>query len=130
MSNKDAMFSVVLKKFGDKLIYANPAKESLYKQFVNALEDGQHVEVFFDANVDDGTLAQIAKIKASIRQLAKETGNTFEEMQDIIKEASGLIVEKEGQKIIKSFANCSKSELNLAIETIIQHGDFLNINFR
>lgn len=132
--SKDAIFKTVLRKFGDKMIYANPADETLYKTFVNSLEEGSSAEVFFDASKDDGTLAQIAKIKVCIRELAKETGNTFEEMQLEIKKASGLCIEKDidGVKhvFIKSFADCSKSDLSLAIQAIIERGDFVGINFR
>lgn len=134
MSNKDAMFSVILKKSGERLIYANPAKEALYKTFVASLEEGHHVEVFFDANKDDGTLAQLAKVYACIRHLSKEIGETVEDMKLEIKKASGLCVVKEigGEKFLycKSFGDCSKSELGLVIETLIQRGDFVNINFR
>lgn len=134
MSNKDSMLSVVLRKTKDKLIYTNGGDEALYKIFLNGLEEGHSVQVFFDANMDDGTLAQLAKIKACIRELAKESGNTFDDMQLEIKKASGLCVVKEieGERYIicKSFANCSKEDLGLAIQTIIQKGDFLNMNLR
>jgi hypothetical protein len=132
--SKDAIFSTVLRKFGDKLIYANGAHESTYKTFVNSLEEGHSVQVFFDASKDDGTLAQLAKIKVCIRELAKYTGNTFEDTEIEIKKASGLclIREIEGEKyiVIKSFGDCSKSDLSLAIQTIIQRGAFVNINFQ
>jgi len=46
--------------------------------------------------------------------MAKESGYTFDEMKDVVKDASGL-----GGK---SFADCSKDELMLAIEACIQIG--------
>ena len=131
--NKDAIFSTVLKKFGDKLIYANGAHETLYKTFVNSLENDHMVQVFFDASKDDGSLAQIAKIKVCIRELAKETGSTFEDTEIEIKKASGLCITKviDGEKYLfcKSFGDCSKTDLSLTIQTIIQRGSFLNMNF-
>jgi len=132
--SKNAIFSTILKKFGDKLIYVKGAEEILYREFVDKLEEGHLIQVFFDASKDDGTLAQIAKIKVCIRELAKELGNTFEDTELDIKQASGLCIVKEvdGQKymIVRSFADCSVSDLSLAIQTIIQRGDFVNINFR
>jgi hypothetical protein len=131
--SKTTVFSTVLKKFGDKLIYANGAHETLYKSFVNSLENDHRVQVFFDASQDTGTLAQIAKIKVCIRELAKETGNTFEDTELEIKKASGLCIVKviDGEKYLfcKSFGDCSKEDLSLAIQTIIQRGSFLNMNF-
>lgn len=132
--SKNAIFSTILKKFGDKLIYAKGAEEILYREFVSKLEEGHLIQVFFDASKDDGTLAQIAKIKVCIRELAKELGNTFEDTELDIKKASGLCIIKEmdGEKfmIVRSFGDCSVDDLSLAIQTIIQRGDFVNINFR
>lgn len=131
---REAMLGVNLKKFGDKLIYVKGAEERLYKEFVNNLQEGQVVQAFFDADTDDGSLAQIAKIKACIREIAKETGDTFEDTQLEIKKASGLCVIKEieGEKymICKSFGDCSKADLSLAIQTIIERGKFLSLNFQ
>lgn len=128
------MFSTVLKKFGDKLIYANPAHEVLYKTFVNSLGEGQPVELFFDANKDDASLAQLAKAHKCIREIAKEVGETFEDTKLEIKKASGLCVVKviDGEKYIycKSLGDCSKEDLSAVIETIIQRGDFLRMNLR
>lgn len=134
MSSKDSMLSVTLKKFGDKLIYMKGVDETIYKEFVNSLEQGHVVHAFFDANSDDGTLAQLAKVHACIRELAKETGYSFEDMKLEIKKASGLCIIKEidGEKFLycKSFGDCSKSELSLAMEAIIERGDFVKLNFR
>lgn len=132
--SKDAIFKTVLRKVGDKLNYSKPTDEISYRTFVNSLEEGSSVEVFFDASKDDGSLAQIAKIKVCIRELAKEIGQTFEDTEIEIKRASGLCIIKEieGDKYIfcKSFGDCSKSDLGLAIQTIIQRGDFVGVNFR
>ena len=53
--------------------------------------------------------------------MAKESGYTFDEMKCVIKDATGLSN--------KSFADCSKDELMLAIESCIQIGrEQFNIN--
>jgi hypothetical protein len=134
MSSKDAMFSTVLRKSGNRLIYNHAAHEALYKTFVQSLEEGQVVQIFFDANTDDGNLAQLAKVHKCIRELAKETGVTFEDMKLEIKKAAGMCVVKEigGEKymVCKSFGDSSKDDLSMVIQTIIQRGDFVGINFR
>ena len=134
MSQKNAMFSSILKKEDGRLVHASDAEKALYKEFVKNLVEGQSVEAFFDANKDDGTLAQLAKIHKCIRELAQETGDSFEDMKLRIKKNAGLCVKKYIEEetfiVCKSFSRCSKDELSLAIQAIIEIGDFVNINFR
>jgi len=131
---KDNMFTSILRKDGGKLIYTTKSDEAIYKLFLDSLEPGQTVEIFLDANKDDGTLAQLAKIHKCIREIAKETGDNYEDMKLLIKKKSGLCVKKEvdGETVMicKSFANASKTDLALVIETIIEIGDMVGINMR
>jgi hypothetical protein len=111
-----------------------PMDINKHEDFLNGLVEGQIVDGFYDANKDDGTLAQLAKVHACIRQLAIDTGDNFEDLKFEVKKMSGLCVAKEinGEKFLvcKSFSKCSKEELGLVIETIIQIGDTVGINFR
>lgn len=131
---KDNMFTSTLQKSNNKLIYVKPADDTIYKIFVESLVEGQTVEIFLDANKDDGTLSQLAKIHKCIREIAKETGNEFEDVKDLIKIRSGFCFEKEVDgKIItkcKSFAKASKEDLAFVIETLIKVGDIIGCNFR
>ena len=131
---KDNMFSTSLQKVDGKMIYVIPADEKLYKLFVDNLVPGQTADVFFDANKDDGTLAQLAKIHKCIREIAKETGNDFEDIKDIIKMRAGFCFEKEVDgKVItkcKSFGKASKEDLGFVIEALIKLGDMVNVNCR
>jgi hypothetical protein len=131
---KDNMFTSVLKKSGGKLIYVNTSDQNVYKLFVDSLADDQVVEIFFDANKDDGSLAQLAKIHKCIREIAKETGDNYEDMKLLIKKKSGMCIKKEvdGEVVMvcKSFANASKTDLALVIETIVQIGDLVGVNCR
>ena len=131
---KDNMFTSILRKDGGKLIYTSKADETIYKLFLDSLEPGQTVEIFLDANKDDGTLAQLAKIHKCIREIAKETGDNYEDMKLLIKKKSGLCVKKEvdGETVMicKSLANASKTDLAMVIETIIEIGDMVGVNCR
>jgi hypothetical protein len=131
---KDNMFTTTLKKVEDRLVYTNDADAKIYKLFVEHLIPGQTVDVFFDANKDDGSLAQLAKIHKCIREIAKETGDNYEDMKLLIKKKSGLCIKKEvdGEVVMvcKSFANASKSDLAMVIETIVQIGDLVGVNCR
>lgn len=126
MTQKKGVLNIKLTKQDGKLIHADASDASLYKIFIEALEEGQSVDVFFDAHVDNGTYAQISKLKVSIRELATESGHSFEEMQTIVKERAGLCWEG----YCKSFAVCSIDELNLAIQSAIEIGEHLNLNLR
>lgn len=116
------------------LDFIDSASKLKFENYVSKLQPNQVVEVFYDANKDDGTLPQLAKIHKCIREIATDTGNSFEDIKIEIKKKSGLCVKKvidgENYMICKSFAKCSKEELALAIESIIALGDLLGINFR
>lgn len=127
--SKEAIHTLILKKSGDRLVYRNPVDEQLYKKFVEQLSDEHVVHIFFDANVDNGTLTQLAKIHACIREIARETGTTFLNAERDIKIKSGLCFDKDGEAYCRSFGDCSKDELSLAIQAIIDTGEFLGINF-
>jgi hypothetical protein len=108
------MFSGKFIKKNGKLIFANPQDKLAYEIFVDKIPEGQKVEMYIDLANADHSKAQLAKVHACIRELAKESGYTFDEMKLVVKQASGLED--------KSFADCSKDELMLAIEACIQIG--------
>jgi hypothetical protein len=115
------MFSGKFIKKEGKLVYSRIQDKLAYEIFVEGLSENQEIEMFLDLIAHDHTKAQRAKVHACIRELAKESGYTFEEMKLVIKEQSGLTG--------KSFGECSKSDLMLAIEACIQIGkDQFNIN--
>lgn len=128
------MFTSILRKRGGKLVHVIDADSARYKSFVEALGENQQVEIYLDANKDDGTLAQLAKLHKCIRELAKEMGESFEDVKLMIKHKAGLCIKKtvsgEDFMICKSFAECSKDDLGLALQAVIQVGDFVGINFR
>jgi hypothetical protein len=115
------MFSGKFIKKNGKLIFNSPQDKLAYEIFVDKISEEQVVEMYIDLANADHSKAQLAKVHACIRELAKESGYTFDEMKGVIKEASGLSG--------KSFADCSKDEIMLAIEACIQIGrEQFNIN--
>lgn len=116
------------------LVPIDKAEDIKFKTFKKNLEEGQVLEVFMETEMDNGTVPQLAKIHACIRELAKETGYSFEDMKLEVKRQAGLCIKKEmsGELFLvcKSFGRCSKDELALTIEAIIQIGDTVGINFR
>jgi hypothetical protein len=116
------MFSGKFIKNKGKLTFANPKDKLAYEIFVDKIPDGQIVDMYIDLASADHSKAQLAKVHACIRELAKESGYTFDEMKCLVKDHAGLAY-KEGMMITyKSFADCSKDELMLAIEACLQIG--------
>ena len=115
-------FTGLLKKKGDTLEFVNSKDEIKYQAFKKAIPDEMLVETYMEIQKDDGTLAQLAKIHAMIRQLCMHTGDSVEDMKLIVKKRTGLCIEKniDGSTFLhcKSFGDCSRDELSLVINTI------------
>jgi len=122
---QDNIYNGLFIKKDGLLVPESSGDKAMFNNFVESLKEGQTIQVFFEANKDDGTNNQLAKIHVCIRKLAQEIGYDFEDMKIIVKQRSGLI----SGKHVKSFANCSKEELGLVIETINDIGAAVNIKF-
>jgi hypothetical protein len=123
------MFSGKFIKKDGKLIFAHPQDKLAYEIFLQKIPDGQKVDMYLDLIGIDHSKAQLAKVHACIREMAKESGYTFDEMKCLVKDHAGLSY-KDGAMInYKSFGDCSKDELMLAIEACIQIGrEQFNLN--
>jgi hypothetical protein len=110
-----------------KLLTSDDAAK--YFQLEKELAEGEIVEVYITKieNEDDKTSGQLAKVHACIRELARETGHTFEEMKATVKEKAGLY--DPASKEYKSFADCDKKELSDAIQTCIEIGNIIGYYF-
>lgn len=101
-----------------------------FELFVSSVKEGQLVDFFYEVTNEDGTLPQLAKIHAMIKQLSMHTGETFENMKLLVKDRAGLCLAREvaGKEyfIAKSFGECSKEELSLAIQAAIEIGEQVN----
>jgi len=116
------MFTAKLIKQSGKLVYLNDKSKLNYQMFLDKLSEGQEIEIFMGLTSSDKSVAQLAKVHACIRELATESGYTFDEMKTLIKQKSGLCYDGGGAILCKSFAECSKDELLLAIEACVQIG--------
>ena len=118
-----------VKKYG----LLQPVSSAVSKQkeyFEESLSEGSIVECFYEVQQDDGTIPQLAKIHVMIRQLAMHIGETVENMKLLVKDRAGLCITREvsGKEyfLAKSFGECSKEELSLAIQAIIEIGEEVN----
>ena len=124
------MFTVKLVKQDGKLVYPNDKAKLNYQIFLDKLPEGQEVEMYLGLTSSDRSVAQLAKVHACIRELAKESGYTFDEMKTLVKQQSGLCYDGGGAILCKSFAECSNDALVLAIEACIEIGRELNVNLQ
>ena len=123
-------FHSILRKKDGELIHTIKAKGTLYKSWIKELPEGTKIEIFASVSGEDGTNAQLAKIHAMIRELANDIGHTFQEIKLEAKRKTGLCFVKDKQEYCKSFKDCSKQELNLVIQSLIEIGDFAGVNLR
>lgn len=110
-----------------------PISLSVTKQrelFISHIPEGSIIEFFYEMQHDDGTLPQLAKLHVMIKQLATHIGETAENMKLLVKDRAGLCIAREvsGKEyfLAKSFAECSKEELSLAIQAAIEIGQEVN----
>lgn len=122
-------FTGILKKNKERLEFVSSKYEITYKMFKDSIPEGSLVETYMEIQTDDGSLAQLAKIHAMIRELCHHTGDTFEDMKLIVKKRAGICVEKEldGSRFLycKSLGDCSKQELSLVIQAVLEISQLL-----
>jgi hypothetical protein len=115
-----------IKKNGG-LVFSTLAQSKQFEVFTSHIPDGQIVEVFYEMTHDDGTLPQLAKLHVVIKHLAMHIGETVENMKILVKDRAGLCIARNvaGKEyfLAKSFADCSKEELSLAIQAAIEIGE-------
>ena len=98
--------------------------------FISNIPEGAIVEFFYEVQHDDGTLPQLAKIHVMIKELATHIGESVENMKLLVKDKAGLCIAREvsGKEyfLAKSFGDCSREELSLAIQAAIEIGEEVN----
>lgn len=109
-----------------KLFTLSPKDGKAYQLFINELEEGAVVEMYMSVEGSGGSLSQLAKIHAMCRTLANHVGETFEDMKLLIKQQAGLVNQVGDNIMVKSFASCTRDELNMAIQAAIEIGQRVN----
>ena len=129
MSEQGHFTGKYVKKNGS-LEFSSLAAKKQSELFVSHIPEGQIVEVFYEEQHDDGTLPQLAKLHVLIKQLSMHIGETVETMKLLVKDRAGLCIAREvsGKEyfLAKSFAECSKEELSLAIQACLEIGEEVN----
>lgn len=121
----NSFFGKLIKKDG-KLIHSKESEKKLYNNFIENIPENAVIEYYCEIQSNNGTLAQLAKIHAIIRNLSNHTGYTFDEMKLYVKEEAGMCYTSQNKLICKSFSDCSKEELNMVIQTLEEIGRKVN----
>ena len=143
---KDGILSFSLKKGEDgKMQFIRAADEVKYKEFIRDLDIDDQLDYFIEINSANNTLLQLAKVHKCIREIAKHTGNSFDDIKMVIKDKAGLVIKREvtvlktidepvkETKVYmdwKSFGKISKDDLSLAIQACVDLGDHVGLNLR
>jgi hypothetical protein len=98
---------------------SNAFQQTKFSLFLSELNDNEEFEITYESIESNHSYAQLSKVHKVIRELALYTGVTFEEMKELVKQRAGLC----SNTALKSFADCSKDELSLAIQACIEIGD-------
>jgi hypothetical protein len=118
-----------IKKNG-RLDFSTLAASKQFEVFVSNIPEGSIVEFFYEVTHDDGTLPQLAKLHVMLKHLSTHIGETVENMKLLVKDKAGLCIAREvaGKEyfLAKSFGECSKEELSLAIQAAIEIGQEVN----
>jgi hypothetical protein len=117
---KQLPMTVLLKMENGKLVPKRDIDKYTLQNYLKNVEEGATIQVTYEEQSTDGTYAQISKLQACTRELANYLGYSHEEVKDMVKLRAGLSNEN-GE--LKSFADCSKEELSLAIQTALQLGE-------
>ena len=127
MESREALiYTAYLIKKNGKLSFRKPSEQAAYKQFEESIPDGQNCEIYYSADVQEGTLQQLAGIHAMIRVLANEVGCTEKEMKEQVKRKGGYLT----NGAFDSFADYNLEKLEAVKKTIHELGDFLGCNVR
>ena len=101
-----------------------------HELFVSRIPEGTIVEYFYEVQHDDGTLPQLAKLHVMLKELATHIGESVENMKLLVKDKAGLCIAREvsGKEyfLAKSFGDCSREELSLAIQAAIEIGESID----
>ena len=111
-------------KVVNKNLEIDPLGSAKLGLFIKGLQEGETVVITYEVHTDDASYAQMSKLHKHIRELANYTGDSFEDMKLQVKLRAGLCDSSD----CRSFADCSKEELSMAIRATIEIGELVGFS--
>lgn len=111
-------------KLVNKNLEIDPLGSAKLGLFIKGLDDGDVVTITYEVHTDDASYAQMSKLHKHIRELAQYTGDSFEDMKLQVKLRAGLCTDSD----CRSFGDCSKEELSMAIQASIEIGELVGFS--
>lgn len=117
---KQLPLTILFKLENGVLVPKRDVDEYKLLDYLKNVDEGAVLQVTYEEYSEDGTYAQISKLQACTRELAIYLGYSHKEVKDMVKHKTGLYT-PDGD--LKSFAHCSKEELSLAIQSVLDLGE-------
>ena len=111
-------------KVVNKSLEIDPLGSAKLGLFIKGLQEGETVIITYEVQTADHSYAQLSKLHKCIRELANYVGESFDDMKLQVKVKAGLCTDTN----CKSFSECSKEELSMAIQAVIEIGELLNFS--
>jgi hypothetical protein len=111
-------------KVVNKNLEIDPLGSAKLSQFIQGMDEGDTIIITYEVQNDDASYAQVSKVHKHIRELASYTGDSFEDMKLQVKLRAGLCNNSD----CKSFADCSKEEVSMAIQASIEIGELVGFS--
>lgn len=111
-------------KLVNKNLEIDPLGSAKLGLFIKGLQEGETVVITYEVQTADHSYAQLSKLHKCIRELANYVGESFDDMKLQVKVKAGLCTDTN----CKSFSECSKEELSMAIQAVIEIGELLNFS--
>ena len=111
-------------KVVNKSLEIDPLGSAKLGLFIKGLQEGETVIITYEVQTADHSYAQLSKLHKCIRELANYVGESFDDMTLQVKVKAGLCTDTN----CKSFSECSKEELSMAIQAVIEIGELLNFS--
>lgn len=120
---KQNVYSSFLIKKNGRLTFKSAAHKLMFEKFVESLQEGQDIEIFYSAQEKLATAAKLAKVNIWIREIAKEIGTDAEDIKKEAKKKAGFC-NKSG---CKSLGDMSDGELRSIMNTLQEMAQFVGV---
>lgn len=120
---KQNVYSSFLIKKNGRLTFKSAAHKLMFEKFVESLQEGQDIEIFYSAQEKLATAAKLAKVNIWIRTIAQEIGNTAEEVKKEMKRKAGFCNSVD----CKSLGDMSDAELNSIMHVLQETAQFVGV---